>query len=138
MLSSRRRRPGRARRVDAIAAQTRTPHRHGFTWVSAEGRQLSKTGEWDVVGQQHQILSAKVEPGETVHLEPGSMMYIGRAGRLSSAWSISLWARYGLRPFPYHGGKLIFTCDRGLDILPLVCKLCRSKNCYDSTRPSGM
>jgi hypothetical protein len=57
----------------AVLEQPKRGESHGFTWVSAEGRQLSKTGEWDVVGQQHQILSAKVEPGETVHLEPGSI-----------------------------------------------------------------
>ena len=47
----------------AVLEQPKRGESHGFTWVSAEGRQLSKTGEWDVVGQQHQILSAKVEPG---------------------------------------------------------------------------
>ena len=39
-----------------VLAQPRRGEAEGFTWGSAEARQVSTAGEWDVVGQQHQIL----------------------------------------------------------------------------------
>lgn len=49
----------------------------GFSWLAAEGQQVSKNGNWDIVGEQMHILSVGIEPGQTVMLEPGSMMYMG-------------------------------------------------------------
>mmetsp|Transcript_22081 Transcript_22081/g.66274 ORF Transcript_22081/g.66274 Transcript_22081/m.66274 type:complete len:274 (+) Transcript_22081:107-928(+) len=49
----------------------------GFTWLASEGQQKSKNGNWDIVGEQMHILSIGIPPGETVMLEPGSMMYMG-------------------------------------------------------------
>mmetsp|Transcript_30871 Transcript_30871/g.95516 ORF Transcript_30871/g.95516 Transcript_30871/m.95516 type:complete len:365 (+) Transcript_30871:128-1222(+) len=60
------------------AAVSRLPR--GSSMVAtqaAEGEQVCKDGTWDVVGQQMQILSVGIQPGQTVMLEPGSMMYMG-------------------------------------------------------------